>query len=42
MNEALRTDAKQSKDNTYFDIALNPEMKDALLSDKGVEEARKQ
>lgn len=29
MNEALTSDAKLSKDFTYFDVALNPEMKDA-------------
>ena len=42
MNEALSGDNKQKDSFDYFGTALNPEMKDATLSDKGKQEAKDQ
>ena len=40
MNEALSADNKQKDSFDYFGTALNPEMKDATLSEKGKQEAK--
>ena len=36
MNEVLTKENKSKFSFDYFDVALNPDMKDALLSEKGL------